>query len=109
MRERELPFDDPPKRQRQRRRLFLYGPIDWVWLTKVARLRKRPWRTALLLLLLRGLQSGRVVKIEYARARDLGLHRSTVYRDLRVLETAGLIEVDRASGRSPRVTILEAE
>ena len=78
-RERELVFG--PRRTRFPE-LGINGPISWSWLRCLAQLPNPPWRTALLLHLLKGLQASQKVRIEYGRAKELGLSRFVVYREL---------------------------
>ena len=108
--ERELPLPEHlrqrrKKREQQRGRLVILGPLPWAWLAHASNLASRPLRLALLLYLLRGLQSSNTVKIEYQRADDLGMSRHAVYRELAALEAAGLVTVERKPGCSPLVTI----
>jgi len=83
---------------------FLRGPIPWYWLQLAMRLPGKAFHVGIGLWFLAGLEkSGRVT----CSASRLGLPRKTASRGLVALETAGLVKVERAAGRSPRVTILE--
>ena len=68
-------------------------PIDWGWFVRVSEIPNAPVRTAVLLHLLRGLQACPHIKMEYRRARDLGMSRHVVYRELKqpaILRTKGI-------------------
>jgi len=49
------------------------------------------------------------VKLSGTLLRELGISRHAAYRALEWLEKAELIEVERHSGRSPVVTLLDNE
>jgi len=83
---------------------FLKGPIPWRWLQLAMRLPGKSFVVGIGLWYLAGL--GKSGCVAYS-ARKVGLPRNTVYRGLRRLEGAGLVAVERAAGRSPRVTILD--
>jgi len=99
-----------PKRKRVgTKNPFIRGPIPMAWLTKAANLpRRNALLVGLMLFHLAGLRSehiGLVLCVE--RCKPFGLGRKAVQRGLVDLESVGLIRVDRASGRCPRVDILD--
>jgi DNA-binding transcriptional ArsR family regulator len=57
---------------------------------------------------LAGIKRHGTVALASSVLEDLGVSRYSEYRALRELEDAGLITVDRRTGRNPVVTILDA-
>lgn len=88
---------------------FLRGPIPMAWLAKAARLRGRALAVGLGVWFKAGLTKQREVQLSGSVLRRLGLHRRVGYRGLAALEGAGLVSVDRHSGRCPVVTILDPQ
>ena len=86
---------------------FLLGPIPWDWLCKATPLPGKTLAIAIALWHLSGM-AGRdsAVKLRQKTLRELGIKRTTGYRALKALESAGLVRVTRTSGRLPLVTIL---
>jgi hypothetical protein len=102
-----LPTRKRPPRPRKGQK-FIWGPIPLEWLTSAASVSCSAVLVGLVIWHLAGLKKSREVRFQYARAAEFGLHRSTVYRALEQLAGAGLVTVDRGSGRCPVVTILDA-
>ena len=99
----------PPSGSHQTsQRLFVKGPIPLRWLTEAARLPgKSPIVVGVALFHLAGLKGTRSgLALCPKRLAPFGLALRTVNHALRTLENAGLVTVDRASGRCPQVTIL---
>jgi DNA-binding MarR family transcriptional regulator len=86
---------------------FLKGPISMNWLNQAARLPGKALHVGIALWHLAGLsrQAG-TVSLSATVLRDMGISRTTGYRALAALEKAGLVRVERQSGRLPRVTLL---
>ncbi len=83
------------------------GPIPIDWLNRAAEVKgKRALRTALFLACERGLQKRNTVVASNVGAARFELDPSAKSRGLADLEAAGLIEVERHGGRSPRVTLV---
>jgi hypothetical protein len=86
---------------------FLKGPIPWSWLTKAAQLPGHALHIGVAIWFLAGPQVKRTISLSGTVLSDLGISRYAAYRAMRALERAALITVDRHSGRSPVITILE--
>jgi len=87
---------------------FLKGPIPMNWLAAAARLPGRSLHVAIALWFTAGMKRSPTVSISNVAGEVFGLDRSSKKRALDWLEKEGLIYVDRKSGRSPIVTILES-
>jgi hypothetical protein len=102
----------PPKPKRKPPRFceepFLRGPISWVWLLKAMALPGRALAVALVLRREAGIRQAMTFTLSQARLRETGISRYASWRGLRALETAGLVAMQRPSGRCLEVTILEA-
>ena len=85
---------------------FLKGPIPWSWLSKGASLKGQALHVGLALWLLAGIKRSQSVALSNSVLQDLGVSRFSGYRALHALEEAGLISVERHTGRNPVVTIL---
>jgi len=93
--------------RRKRRGWFLKGPIPGEWLSKVVQLPGRALNVAIALWFLAGVAKSRRIKPTWATWQRFGVSPDTGRRGLAALEHAGLVAVDRHSGRCPLVTILE--
>jgi len=85
------------------------GPIPLSWLSSAAQLPGKSLHVAVALWFLRGLQDTPVVTLSNVMSERFGLDRNAKYRGLGWLEEAGLVSVSRKCGRSPMVTIRDAE
>lgn len=101
----------PPRRRAVRRReRFLKGPVPWPWLLRAMGLPGRALHVGVYVWFFAGLQRSETVVLTMSRLqRELGFSRATATRGLAALEAAGLVSVERAPGRAPRVTIQRAE
>jgi len=100
---------DPTRRPRKRPSVgyFVRGPIPLAWLSAAGRLPGRSLHVGVLIWFLSGLHRGaRTVKLTAQWRGSMGLERHAASRALERLQRAGLVEVDRKPGRSPRVTLL---
>lgn len=86
---------------------FLKGPVPWAWVEKAGRLKGHALHVGIALWLLAGINKNRTVKLSSSPLDNLGVSRFSMYRALQKLESAGLITVDRHTGRNPVVTILD--
>jgi len=89
--------------------LFLRGPIPWNWLcaAAIASGQGSGFKVVVVLWHLSGLNhQSKTVKMSGKKLREMGVDRHAAYRGLKALEAAGLIKVERRSGRSPVVTII---
>lgn len=87
---------------------FLKGPILWSWIAKAARLKGHALHVGMALWFLAGIKRDGTITLSGSVLEDLGVSRHSGYRALHALESAGLISVDRHTGRNPMVTILDA-
>ncbi len=99
-----------PKKKRQPRKRragwFIKGPISGEWISRAAKLPGKALHIALAIQYARGV-FGEPVVLANDLAERFGVgRRQTVCKALRSLEAAGLIQVDRARGRSPRVVVV---
>ena len=90
---------------------FIRGPMPLAWFIRAANIpRRNALVVGLVLWHLAGLRSERVgLVLCVNRCEPFGLGRKSVERGLRDLENAGLVRVDRKSGRCPRVDLLPAD
>ena len=101
-----VPETKRPPRHRPGER-FLQGPIPLPWLERAGKLPGKTLHVALTVWFRAGVARKRNVRLSYVDLAGLGCKPEAGRRALRALEAAGLVKVDRASGRSPEVTILE--
>lgn len=94
--------------QRRRYEKFLRGPVPWGWLQRASGLGGKALNVGIALWRQRGISNRSTVKLSMS-SLDMGFDRSTASRALRALERAGLVTVERASGCSPLVTIIDDE
>jgi DNA-binding transcriptional ArsR family regulator len=88
---------------------FLKGPISWAWLSAAMALPGKALHVGILLWLERGLHRSTTVSISLSSMSQVGVSRSAASRGLANLENAGLVTVERHSGRKPRVTIVDID
>jgi len=91
---------------RQQQQQFLKGPIPLNWLATAAGLSGKSLAVAVALRYRAGLEKsldGLVASPQLLRR--FGVSRYAGYRGLESLERAGLVSVERRTGRCPRVTI----
>jgi hypothetical protein len=86
---------------------FLKGPIPWSWLSNGSSLKGHALHVGIALWFLAGIKRSQSVALSNSVLQDLGVSRYSGYRALQSLESAGLISVDRHTGRNPVVTILD--
>ena len=98
----------PPK-HRSVGKWFVKGPIPGDWLVRASKVSGRALRVGLALWFLVGFKRSRIVKPTWDTWRRFGLCPDSGSRGLAALENAGLIKVERASGKCPVVTICESE
>jgi hypothetical protein len=94
----------PPKRKYKK---FLRGPIPLIWLSMAAQLSGKALNLGIALWYLAGLTKSFTVKPTRATLTLFGMSRWSVSRNLRLLESAGLVTVERHNGKAPLVTIVE--
>ncbi len=86
---------------------FLKGPIPWWWLARAFPLPGRALHIGVALWFWAGIKRSARVSLSVGQLSKLGISRWSVYRALGALESAGLVVVDRQSGRHPVVMILD--
>ena len=90
---------------RQRKGAFIKGPLPLAWFGPAARLGGRALQVALLLWYRAGMEGSADITIPRRDKDAFGVSRHAFALALERLESAGLVTVTRAQGRSPRVTI----
>lgn len=96
-----------PSKQKKNGKRFLKGPIDWAWLSQVAKLPGKTLHVCLALHHISELTKSNKIKMQGGILKDLGINRKAYSRAIEKLEEAGLISVDRKPGQTPVVTILD--
>lgn len=89
---------------------FLRGPIpmDWLCAASIATGHGSGFKVAIALWYLSGLsQQAKTVKLSGSVLRQMGIERHAAYRGLAALEMANLVVVERLTGQSPTVTLLD--
>jgi hypothetical protein len=85
---------------------YLRGPVPLAWLSAAARLPGSALAVGIALWYLAGLRRTRQdLALSSERLQEFGVSRHAKDRALRHLAEAGLVEVARKKGRSPRVTL----
>jgi hypothetical protein len=102
--QRKIPNDKSLPRHRHGQR-FLKGPVPWDWLTRAAQLGGSALHVGLALWHLAGMIKANEIKLSGKVLMELGVSRYSGYRGLATLEVAGLVSVERHTGRQPVVTI----
>lgn len=106
---------EPEWRQKLRRAPFIMGPLPKGWLQKAATVTERPHKALNISMALWELagyscvvtEGGNpIVRLPSRLAEEWGVSRDGQRDVLATLEKAGLVRVDRASGRPPDVTLL---
>lgn len=90
---------------RQRRGHFIRGPLPMAWVATAARFEGHTLHVALLLWYRAGMEGYADIMIPRQDKDAFGVSRHAFALALERLESAGLVTVSRAQGRSPRVTI----
>lgn len=83
-------------------------PISNDWVDRASRLPGKALHVALAIWRQAGLESSSTIRLSLKPLRENHVSRQAVYRGLKVLEEAGLVEVERRNGALPTVTILGA-
>jgi DNA-binding transcriptional ArsR family regulator len=90
---------------RHHRSRFLKGPVPWDWIIRASELPGRALIVGLCLWRLSGAVGNRTVTFGNAELQPFGIDRAAKSRALAVLESAGLVTVERKRGRLPIVTL----
>ena len=85
---------------------FVKGPIPLAWLGSAAGLPGKALAVGLAIWFQRGLKKRETVTLTGSVLNQLGVSRHAKYRALAALEKAGLVRVERRTGKNPTVEIL---
>jgi hypothetical protein len=86
---------------------FLRGPIPWPWIKAAARTKGSTLFVALAIRHFRDLTKRDIIRVSLVDLSCGVISRHAVSRALRILESRGLIEVDRQSGQLLAISVLE--
>ena len=84
---------------------FIKGPIPLHWIRVALNLAPCALRVSVILWYISGLRRSETFILSNVMLKDFNLNRHTKYRGLKLLEEAGLIEVERRFKKNPKVTI----
>ena len=87
---------------------FLKGPVPMGWLQIAATQADQSMAVAIFIWYMAGVKRSTEFALPTGKVGEYGVNRFKLYRDLAALEKAGLIAVERHSGRHPRVKLLPA-
>lgn len=90
-------------------KMFLSGPINWVWLVKAAALPGKSLHVALAIRHQCKLEKRNNISFCNTFLKDMNVNRDAKRRALAELETAGLITVHHETGKNPIVTFVESK
>jgi hypothetical protein len=102
----QRPADHQSVAGAERRTWFLRGPVPLPWLAEAGRLRGRALDVGVCLWFLVGVSKNRLVRLSRPLLTLFDLDRHAVYRALRQMERASLVQVDRGKGRRPVVLVI---
>ena len=88
---------------------FLKGPIPFRWLARAACCPGRALHVGILIWFRAFLTKTQPVTIPKHTREAFGLDRKALNRGIDALASAGLVRVERATGNSPRITVLDPE
>ena len=101
----------PPYQERKiegkRRNHFLKGPISLPWLMRASRLPGRAIVVGIVIWFRVGLCQSKTITLTTTILTLFGVDRHAKRRSLVSLEKAGLISVDRRTGKNPTITVIE--
>jgi hypothetical protein len=97
---RKLPRHQPGQK-------FLKGPIPLPWLTAAANLPGKALGVGLAIWYLAGMRRSHIVRMMRSALTAFNVGRKAGYSGLAALEEAGLIRVNRHTGRLPLVELLD--
>ena len=99
----------PPRSKKARLVSGYVGKVPLVWIQTAARLPGRTLHVAMAIWYHHRVEKSTEVALTPTKLRRFGVHRNTAIASLERLESAGLVSVVRAQGRSPRVTVRKLE
>lgn len=86
---------------------FIRGPIPWSWIASASQLPGKSAHVAWALWFAAGVHRSRTFPVPMNRIREIGVSRQAAYRSLQTMENAGLVALERGSGKRAVVTLLE--
>lgn len=89
-------------------RRFIKGPIPYEWVACAAALPGTALHVAIMIQFHAGLRPAGEIVLSLSSMKGFGVSRHAAARGLSALESAGLVAVNRAPGRAPRVVQLRA-
>lgn len=95
----------PPRPKRGEK--FIKGPIPWNWVAAAGQLPGKAAQVALALWFAAGVHRSRTFPVPMSRIREMGVSRQAAYRCLQAMEDAGLVTLERGSGKRAVVTLLD--
>lgn len=87
---------------------YIRGPLPQDWFSRACKLPGRTANMAIALWYRHGME-GSPVRVTTKLREEYGMSRKSAHRALELMEKAGLIKVDRRTGRAPRVAMLDVE
>jgi hypothetical protein len=102
--EKKAALAKSPRRQKGD---FLKGPIPLEWLASAARLPGKALAVGVAVWFESGRKKRRTVALTGPVLQRFGVSRFATYRALQILATAGLVSVERRTGKNPTVTLLD--
>lgn len=87
---------------------FIAINMPWSWFAVASSLPGKALGIGMIIWWLVIVEKKPVVRFSYKKARCTGLSGESIRQCIRSLERAGLIDVQRAPGRSPRIRVLPA-
>ena len=90
----------------KRSRLFVKGPLPYLWLQKASRLNGKCLHVGIILWLISGMVKSNKFKLQNKFFKDFKISRTSVYCSLKKLETEGLISINKRSGKTHIIEII---
>ena len=87
--------------------MFFAGPVNWSWLAKAGGLPGKAFQVAVALRHQGKLEKQNKISFGNTFLKQMNINRDAKRRALAELEGAGLISVQRETGKNPVVTIIE--
>ncbi len=97
----------PPIKEEYRSKLFVKGPISYLWLKEVSLLQGKVIHVAIVLCFLKGVTKSNTFKLQPKRFKEFGVSKTSYLSALKKLEQAKLISITKKPGNTHIVTILE--
>ena len=95
------------KKQKRLNGQFIKGPISLLWVIEMCKLSKNAMKVALAIRHLDGIFGGGWFELNNKNVSKLQLTRDAKRKGLMELEKSELVEVEKRTGKSPRVKVVE--